>query len=110
MSDSNQLNEFNQKVISEFRANGGKVGPPFEGAPMILVTHTGARSGKERTTPLVYSKDGDRLVVIASKGGAPTSPDWYHNVVANPDVIVEVATERFPARAKVATGDERRRL
>ncbi len=103
-------NEFNERVIAEFRANGGKVGPPFEGAPMILVTHKGARSGKERTTPLVYTTDGDRLVIIASKAGAPTSPDWYHNLVANPEVTVEVGTETFRARAEVVTGDERKRL
>lgn len=103
-------NEFNEKVIAEFRANGGKVGPPFEGAPMILLTHKGAKTGKERTNPLVYTTDGDRYVIIASKAGAPTSPDWYHNIVANPEVTVEVGNEKFEARAEVATGEERRRL
>jgi deazaflavin-dependent oxidoreductase (nitroreductase family) len=104
------MNEFNQKIVDEFRANGGKVGEPFEGAPMILITHKGAKSGKERTNPLVYTRDGDRYVIIASKAGAPTSPDWYHNVVANPEVTVEVGTEKFRARAEVVTGEERKRL
>jgi deazaflavin-dependent oxidoreductase (nitroreductase family) len=104
------FNEFNKKVIDEFRANGGKVGEPFEGAPMILVTHKGAKSGVERTTPLVYSRDGDRLVIIASKAGAPNNPAWFHNLVANPDVTVEVGTEKYPARASVVTGEERKRL
>jgi deazaflavin-dependent oxidoreductase (nitroreductase family) len=104
------FNEFNKKVIDEFRANGGKVGKPFEGSPMILVTHKGAKSGVERTTPLVYTRDGDRYVIIASKAGAPSHPAWYHNLVANPDVTVEVGTDKFPARATVVTGEERQRL
>jgi deazaflavin-dependent oxidoreductase (nitroreductase family) len=104
------FNEFNKKVIDEFRANGGKVGEPFEGAPMILVTHKGAKSGVERTTPLVYTTDGDRLVIIASKAGSPNNPAWFHNLVANPDVTIEVGTEKFAARASVVTGEERRRL
>ena len=103
-------NEFNRKVIEEFRANGGKCGPPFEGSPMILVTHKGAKSGKVRTSPLVYSADGDRFVIIASKAGAPTNPDWYHNLVAHPEVTVEVGTETFTARAEEAHGAERDRL
>ena len=107
MSD---MNEFNQKVIAEFRANGGKVGPPFEGAPMLLLTTTGAKSGQQRTTPLVHTMDGDRLVVIASKAGAPNHPAWYHNLVANPTVTVEKGTERFQARARVAGDEERDRL
>jgi deazaflavin-dependent oxidoreductase (nitroreductase family) len=103
-------NDFNRRVIEEFRANGGKVGPPFEGAPMILITHTGAKSGKQYTTPLVHTRDGDRLVIIASKAGAPDDPQWYRNLVAHPDCTVEVGTERFAARARVAEGDERERL
>ena len=103
-------NEFNRTVIDEFRQNGGKVGGDFKGAPMILITHTGAKSGTTYTTPLVYTRDGDRYVVIASKGGAPAHPHWFRNLVANPDVTVEVGTERFPARARVAEGDERARL
>lgn len=104
------FNEFNAKVIAEFRANGGKVGPPFEGAPMILVHHKGAKTGTERVAPLVYSRDGDRYVIIASKAGAPTNPDWYHNLKANPDTTVEIGTETFAVRVSEATGDERRRL
>jgi deazaflavin-dependent oxidoreductase (nitroreductase family) len=107
MSD---MNEFNKQVIEEFRANGGKVGGMFEGAPMVLVTTTGAKSGQPRIAPLVYTTDGDRIVIIASKGGAPTHPDWYHNIVANPEVIVEVGTEKFPARAEIAAEPERTRL
>lgn len=101
------MNDFNRGVIDEFRANGGKVGGPFEGAPMILVTHRGAKSGTEYTTPLVYSRSGDAFVIIASKAGAPDDPQWFRNLQANPDVTVEVGSERFAARARVAEGDER---
>ena len=103
-------NEFNRPVIDEFRQTGGEVGGTFKGAPMILITHTGAKSGTTYTTPLVYTRDGDRYVVIASKGGAPAHPLWFGNLVANPDVTIEVGTERFPARARVTEGDERARL
>lgn len=101
------MNDFNRGVIDEFRANDGKVGGPFEGAPMILVTHRGAKSGTEYTTPLVYSRSGDAFVIIASKAGAPDDPQWFRNLQANPDVTVEVGSERFAARARVAEGDER---
>jgi len=104
------MNAFNTTVIEEFRANGGKVGGGFAGAPMVLLTTTGAKSGTKRTTPLVYLPDGDRVVVFASKGGAPTNPDWYHNVVANPEVTVEVGGESYQARAVVAEQAERDRL
>ena len=104
------FNAFNQQIIAEFRANGGKVGGQFEGAPMVLLTTTGARSGQPRTSPLVYTTDGDRVVIIASKGGAPTHPDWYHNLVANPEVTVEIGEETYPARASVAQGAERDRI
>ena len=110
VTDPTNMNEFNQRVIAEFRANGGKVGPPFEGAPMILITTTGAKSGKQRVSPLVYTRDGDHYIIIASKGGAPESPDWYHNLVANPELTVEVGTEKFQARASVAEEPERTRL
>ncbi len=103
-------NDFNEKVIAEFRANGGKVGPPFEGAPLILLTTTGAKSGQPRIAPLVYTTDGDRMVVLASKAGAPTNPDWYHNLVANPTATVETGSETFSVRASVAEGAERQRL
>jgi deazaflavin-dependent oxidoreductase (nitroreductase family) len=102
--------EFNKKVIEEFRANGGKVGGQFAGAPMVLLTHKGAKSGKTYTTPLVYSKDGGRIVIVASKVGAPNNPAWYHNLVAHPEVTLEIGTERFKAKAVVITGDERERL
>jgi deazaflavin-dependent oxidoreductase (nitroreductase family) len=102
--------EFNQKVIEEFRSSGGKVGGPFAGAPMIIVTHTGAKSGKTHTTPLVYSTDGDRYVIIASKAGAPMNPGWYHNLIAHPEVTVEVGNEKFKAKAVEARGAERDRL
>lgn len=102
--------EFNRRIIDEFRANGGKVGGDFEGAPMVLLTTTGAKSGRQLTSPLVYSTDGDDLVVIASKAGAPNNPAWYHNLRANPTVTVEVGDETYQATAVVTEGDERRRL
>jgi len=102
--------DWNRTIIEEFRANAGKVGGPFEGAPMVLLHTTGAKSGQERVNPLVYSTDGDRYVVIASKGGAPTNPDWYHNVKANPSVTVEIGEETFAATATIVEGDERTRL
>jgi len=98
------MTEFNQKVIEDFRGNGGKVGGAFAGAPMILLTHTGAKSGKAHTTPLVYTMEGDRFVIIASKAGAPTNPAWYHNLIAHPEVTVEVGAERdrlFDAQARL---------
>lgn len=102
--------DFNEKLIAEFRANGGQVTGIFAGRPLLLLTTTGRKSGAPRTMPLVYSTDGDRLVVIASKGGAPTNPDWYYNLVANPEVTVELGAETFQARATVAEGAERERL
>lgn len=103
-------NDFNQQVIDEFRANDGKVGGPFEGAPMILVHHRGAKTGTERVTPLVYQADGDRWVIFASKAGAPNHPHWYHNLVANPDTTIEVGSETIEVTTAEATGDERNRL
>lgn len=99
--------DFNTKVIAEFRANAGKVGPPFEGAPMILVHHRGAKTGTERIAPLVYLAHDDAYVVFGSMGGAPTHPQWYRNLVANPETTVEVGTETIPVRARVAEGAER---
>ena len=98
--------DWNSNIIEEFRANEGKVGGPFDGAPLLLLHTTGARSGEERINPMMYLADGDRLVVFASKGGAPTNPDWYHNLVANPDLEIEVGTERRKVRARVAEGEE----
>ena len=105
-----EVKDWNTQVIEEFRANGGKVGGPFEGAPMILITTTGAKSGKRRTTPLVYLPDGDRQIIFASKAGAPTHPDWYHNLVAHPEVTVEIGSETFEATAVVVEGAERDQL
>jgi deazaflavin-dependent oxidoreductase (nitroreductase family) len=103
-------NEFNRGVIEEFRANDGKTTGMFADAPLLLMTTTGAKSGKERVIPIVYTRDGDRLVIAASKGGAPTNPDWYSNLVANPETTVELPGETFPARATVIEGPERDRL
>lgn len=105
-----ELNDFNQSVISEFRANQGKVGGRFANTPVLLLTMTGAKSGRSLTKPLAYTRDGNRLVVIASLGGAPKNPLWYHNLVANPMATVEVGSERFQVRATVTAGEERQRL
>jgi deazaflavin-dependent oxidoreductase (nitroreductase family) len=99
--------DFNSKIIDEFRANGGKVGGPFEGAPLLLLHTTGARSGQERVNPMMYQKLGDSYAVFASKAGAPVSPDWYHNLVANPRVRAEIGTQTVELRARVADAAER---
>ncbi|MBK9710317.1 MAG: nitroreductase family deazaflavin-dependent oxidoreductase [Kouleothrix sp.] len=105
------MSDFNQGVIAEFRANEGKVGGYFAGANMLLLHTVGAKSGQARTNPMVYVNDGDRLVVIASKGGADSNPDWYYNLLANPTVTVELGTEQFQARATAVTEEpERSRL
>lgn len=103
-------NNWNQATIDEFRANSGKVGGTFEGKTLLLLHTIGAKSGQERVNPTAYVKDGDRLVIIASKGGAPTNPDWYYNLLAHPVVTVEVGTEQFQVRAAVASEPERTRL
>lgn len=102
--------DWNTKIIEEFRANGGKVGGQFEGAPLLLLHTIGARTGKERVSPMMYQDLGGALAVFASKGGAPTDPAWYRNLVANPEVKAEVGDEVRPFRARVATGDERERI
>ena len=102
--------DWNTKIIEEFRANQGKVGGQFEGAPLLLLTSTGARSGQERVNPMMYLPEGDRLFVFASKAGAPTNPDWYHNLVAHPRATVEVGADRFEVTAAVVTGPERDRV
>lgn len=104
------MSDWNRHIIEEFRANGGKVGGDFEGAPLLLLHTTGAKSGQDRVNPVMYRTDGDHLVVFASKAGAPTNPDWYYNLLANPDVSAEVGTETIALRARVANGDERERL
>jgi deazaflavin-dependent oxidoreductase (nitroreductase family) len=103
-------NNWNQGIIDEFRANSGKVGGQFAGAPLLLLTTTGAKSGQLRTSPVMYLADGERVLVFASKGGAPTNPDWYHNLVANPVASVEVDGEHYDVKATVMTGAERDRL
>jgi deazaflavin-dependent oxidoreductase (nitroreductase family) len=105
-----EFNNWNRQIIEEFRANKGKVGGPFEGAPMLLLTTTGAKSGKQHTTPLVYLPDNDRFIIFASKAGAPTNPDWYHNLVAHPQVTIEVGTETLDVTAVVVNSEERDRL
>jgi len=104
------LNDRNKAIIDEFRANGGKVGGPFAGRTLLLLHTIGAKSGQKRINPVACITDGDRLVIIASKGGAPTNPDWFYNIVANPLVTVEVGTEQFQARAAVSAEPERTRL
>ena len=104
------MSDWNKATIEEFRANKGKVGGPFEGANLLLLHTKGAKSGLERVNPMMYFIDEDRYVVIASKGGADTNPDWYRNVLANPEVSVEVGTEKFPAVATVPSEPERRKL
>jgi deazaflavin-dependent oxidoreductase (nitroreductase family) len=107
---TNDHQNFNENLIKEFRANEGATSGPFANAPLLLLTTTGAKSGLERTSPVVFTRDGDNVVVIASKGGAPTNPNWYHNLVANPEVTVELPGETFKAHARVTTGEERDRL
>jgi deazaflavin-dependent oxidoreductase (nitroreductase family) len=103
-------NDFNQQIIDEFRANEGRVGGFFEGKPLVLLTTTGAKSGKQITTPVMWVADGDRYVVIASNGGADTNPAWYHNLRATPEATAVVGTEEFKVKAVFAEGAERDRL
>ena len=105
------MQDFNRKIIDEFRTNEGRVGGPFEGLTMLLLHHRGARSGTERVSPLAYQRLADgSLAIFGSKGGAPSHPAWFHNVAANPDARVEVGTETFDVRARVAEGEERDRI
>jgi len=101
--------DWNRKIIEEFRANNGRVAS-FARQPLLLLTHTGAKSGKQRTNPLAYFRDGDRYVIVASKGGAPTNPDWYYNLLANPRATIEVGNEQLEVTAKPAAPAERERL
>ena len=107
---STSMHDFNAKVIEEFHANEGRVGGNFAGAPLLLLHHTGARSGKSYINPLVYLDDGERYVIFASKAGAPTNPDWYHNLKAHPQVKIEVGTETIDVLVSEAEGEERERL
>jgi deazaflavin-dependent oxidoreductase (nitroreductase family) len=102
--------DFNAKIIEEFHANEGRVGGMFEGLPLLLLHHTGARSGESRVNPLAYQYDSGRYVIFASKGGAPSHPAWYHNLKAHPNVTIEVGTETIDAMASEASGEERERL
>ncbi len=104
------MSDWNKAVIDEFRANEGKVGGPFEEMTLLLLHTIGAKTGEPRLNPVAYLADGERYVIIASKGGAPTHPSWYHNVVAHPEVTVEVGTEKFQAQAEVAQEPERTEL
>ena len=106
MAESN-ANDWNRQIIEEFRTNGGKVGGPLEGVTLLLLTTTGAKSGQKRVSPLGYLPEGDRIFIFGVKGGAPTNPDWYHNLVAHPTATVEIGTEQFEATAKVVGAEER---
>jgi deazaflavin-dependent oxidoreductase (nitroreductase family) len=102
--------DWNTKIIEEFRGNAGKVGGQFEGAPLLLLHTTGARSGQERVNPMMYQDLGGPVAIFASKAGAPTNPDWYHNLLAHPEVSAEIGTETRRFRARVAVGDERAQI
>ncbi len=104
------VNDWNHQVIEEFRANGGKTSGMFANMNLLLLTTTGAKSGQRRVNPLGYLAEGDSMYIFASKAGAPTNPDWYHNLLAHPDVTVEVGTEKFAVTATVVQGAERDRI
>lgn len=106
----NTPHNWNKAIIDEFRANAGVVGGPFTGSTLLLLHTVGAKSGQERINPVAYFGDGEQLMIFASKAGAPTHPDWYHNIVANPLVTVEVGTEVFQAQAEIAAEPDRTRL
>lgn len=110
MSGPTSPASYNEQIIEEFRANEGRVGGRFEGNPLLLLHHTGAKSGKSRINPLAYLSDRGRYVVFASKGGAPTHPDWYHNLKAHPNTTIEVGTDTVDVVASEATDDERERI
>jgi deazaflavin-dependent oxidoreductase (nitroreductase family) len=101
------VSDWNDKIIAEFRANGGKVGGQFEGAPLLLLHSTGAKSGQERVHPMMYQAVGSAYAVFASKAGAPDNPDWYHNLRAHPEALIEVGTETVPVTARILDPEER---
>lgn len=105
-----QMEELNTPIIEEFRSNGGKVGGQFAGGNMLLLHTIGAKSQQPRVNPVGYMQEGNAFIIIASKGGAPTNPDWYHNILAHPEVELEVGTERFKAHATIPEREERDRL
>jgi deazaflavin-dependent oxidoreductase (nitroreductase family) len=102
-----EVDDFNGKIIAEFRANAGRVGGPFQGSDILLLHHTGARSGAERVTPLAYQWVGDSFAVFAVKAGSPENPSWFHNLVAHPETVAEVGTRTVRVRARVALPAER---
>ncbi|MGH7761257.1 MAG: nitroreductase family deazaflavin-dependent oxidoreductase [Candidatus Dormibacteraceae bacterium] len=102
--------DFNRGLIQDLRANGKATSGPFEGRDVLILTTQGAKSGDVRENPLVYTRDGDHIVIVASKGGAPTHPSWYHNLLKQPEVTVEMGKDKFKARAHVADGDAYERL
>ena len=104
------MDDFNQRIMDEFRANGGNVGGDFTGVPMVIVHHTGAKTGTVRHAPLCYLPNGDDVVIFASMGGAPNNPAWYHNLIANPETVIELGSETIPVRVREATGVERDEL
>jgi deazaflavin-dependent oxidoreductase (nitroreductase family) len=104
------MSDWNAGVIAEFRSNHGKVGGNFKGAPLLLLHHVGAKTGTARVNPMMYLKDGERYLVFATKGGAPTNPGWYHNLLAHPDVEAEIGDETVKLRAEALRGEERDRF
>lgn len=100
------MHDWNRQTIEEFRANKGQVGGVWEGKPLLLLTTTGAKSGQPRTTPVMYLREGTRVYIFASKGGAPSNPAWYHNLLAHPDVSIEIGDQAYTALAKPVTGGE----
>jgi deazaflavin-dependent oxidoreductase (nitroreductase family) len=110
MTEIHDLNDWDRQIIEAFRANGGNVGGQLAGAPLLLLTTTGAKSGEPRTRPLAYLSEGGNIYVFAGNRGAPTNPAWYHNLVAHPDVTVELGAEKFEARAIVLDSEEGERL
>ena len=104
------LNEFNQQIMTEFRANAGRCGGSFDGVPLTIVHHTGAKSGIVRHAPLTYLPDGDDVVIFGSLGGQPTNPAWYYNLIANPDTVIELGAEVVAVHVREATGAERDEL
>jgi deazaflavin-dependent oxidoreductase (nitroreductase family) len=105
-----EAQDWNSQIIAEFRANGGKVGGPFEGGTLLLLHTVGAKSGQPRVNPVMYQDIGDGVAVFATKGGAPTHPDWYHNLLANPRVSAEIGAQTLPFVARLAEGAERDRI
>lgn len=110
MAEIHDWNDWDHRIIEEFRANGGNIGGQYAGVPLLLLTTTGAKSGEPRTRPLVYLSEGGHIYVFAGNRGAPTHPAWYHNLLAHPDVTVELGTEKFEARAIVVASEEGERL